>query len=64
LKIDKAAPALFMVVILYILVMLGGESILTRTADSCQFIEERLIHNLGEISGILFFLLGAMTVIN
>ncbi|MFT6199913.1 MAG: Na+/H+ antiporter NhaD/arsenite permease-like protein [Vicingaceae bacterium] len=63
LKIDKAAPALFTAVLLWTLLMLGGESILPNVTDSSQFIEERLVHNLGEISGILFFLLGAMTLV-
>jgi len=63
LKIDKAAPALFTAVLLWTILMLGVEFILPHVVDGSQFIEESLIHNLGEISGILFFLLGAMTLV-
>ena len=55
LKIDKAASALITGVLVWTLLVLTG-------ADS-HFIEEELLHHLSEISSILFFLLGAMTIV-
>jgi len=55
IKIDKAASALITGVLVWTLLVLTG-------ADS-HFIEEELLHHLSEISSILFFLLGAMTIV-
>ena len=55
IKIDKAASALITGVLVWTLFVLTG-------ADS-HFIEEELLHHLSEISSILFFLLGAMTIV-
>lgn len=54
-KIDKAASALITGVLVWTLFVLSG-------ADH-HFIEEELLHHLSEISSILFFLLGAMTIV-
>ena len=54
-KIDKAASALITGVLVWTFFVLSG-------ADS-HFIEEELLHHLSEISSILFFLLGAMTIV-
>ena len=54
-KIDKAASALITGVLVWTLFVLSG-------ADQ-DFIEEELLHHLSEISSILFFLLGAMTIV-
>jgi len=54
-KIDKAASALITGVLVWTLFVLSG-------ADQ-HFIEEELLHHLSEISSILFFLLGAMTIV-
>ncbi len=70
LKIDKAASALLTAVIAWTLLVLGADSILpllgTGTAGSStntHHVVEELRHHLGEISEILFFLMGAMTIV-
>lgn len=55
IKIDKAASALVTGVLCWLFYFLHSSSI----ANS----EKELLHHLGEISGILFFLLGAMTIV-
>ncbi len=55
IKVDKAASALITGVLVWTLFVLSG-------ADQ-YFIEEQLLHHLSEISSILFFLLGAMTIV-
>ena len=63
LKIDKAASALLTAVIVWTLLIIGSNTILPNITDSTTVVEESLMHHLGEISGILFFLLGAMTLV-
>jgi Na+/H+ antiporter NhaD/arsenite permease-like protein len=55
IKIDKAASALITGVLVWTFFVFSG-------ADA-RFIEEELLHHLSEISSILFFLLGAMTIV-
>jgi Na+/H+ antiporter NhaD/arsenite permease-like protein len=55
IKIDKAASALVTGVICWLLYFLNTQSIVTS--------EGELIHHLGEIAAILFFLMGAMTIV-
>ena len=55
IKVDKAASALITGVLVWTLFVISG-------ADQ-HFIEEELLHHLSEISSILFFLLGAMTIV-
>ncbi|MDG1849980.1 MAG: sodium:proton antiporter NhaD [Flavobacteriales bacterium] len=55
LKVDKAGSALITGVLVWTFFVLSG-------ADQ-HFIEEELLHHLSEISSILFFLLGAMTIV-
>ena len=55
LKIDKAAAALVTGVLCWVFFVLGG-------AEMDQ-IEHDLLNHIGEISSILFFLLGAMTIV-
>jgi len=55
LKLDKAAPALLTGVFCWTLYMLSG-------VETEPAIEE-LLHHLSEIASILFFLLGAMTIV-
>ena len=54
-KIDKAASAIITGVICWVLYILSGTSIETITGQ--------LMNHMGEIAGILFFLLGAMTIV-
>ncbi len=55
-KVDKAASALIMGVVCWALF-----AILTPTTNS--EVEGKLLHSMSEIAGILFFLLGAMTIV-
>jgi len=63
LKIDKAAFALFTAVALWTILILGVNELLPLQENPLEFAEEGLMHHLGEISGILFFLMGAMTLV-
>lgn len=79
IKIDKAASALLIAVIGWVLFVLGAD-VLVDTASSAYhhfisaeknpehhgpvyYVAHELRHHLGEISEILFFLLGAMTIV-
>ncbi len=55
LKLNKAASALITGVLCWTIYILHGES--------SQTITDELLHHLGEIASILFFLLGAMTIV-
>jgi Na+/H+ antiporter NhaD/arsenite permease-like protein len=69
LKIDKAASAILTAVICWTLLVFGADSILplidSAAASSAggHGITAELRHHLGEISEILFFLMGAMTIV-
>ena len=70
LKIDKAASALLTAVFCWTVLILGADVILpligSGTAgafDNGHHVTEELRHHLGEISEILFFLMGAMTIV-
>jgi len=55
LKLNKAASALITGVLCWTIYILQNES--------AEIASEELLHHLGEISSILFFLLGAMTIV-
>jgi Na+/H+ antiporter NhaD/arsenite permease-like protein len=55
IKINKAAPALLTAVLCWTVYIL--------ISPNKELIGEELSHHLGEMSGILFFLLGAMTIV-
>ena len=61
-KIDKAASAILTGVICWVILVLGQNTIF-QTPQESHFIEESILHHVGEISQILFFLLGAMTIV-
>lgn len=79
IKIDKAASALVTGVLCWAVFVLGGQGIAdhlketfhhfmeTYERDSslaiAYFYEHRLLHHLSEIASILFFLMGAMTIV-
>ncbi|HRY34227.1 MAG TPA: sodium:proton antiporter NhaD [Bacteroidales bacterium] len=76
LKVNKSASALFLAVSLWVLLVIGGESILVNPEHLREYLTHDghgsfpdwishhvLIQHLGEISEILFFLLGAMTIV-
>lgn len=55
LKINKTAPALFAGVLCWtVYILFSGDK---------ELVTEQLVENLGEFSGILFFLMGAMTIV-
>ena len=61
LKIDKAAPALIIGALTWTVLMLGIDVIMPD--KEYYFVIKELKHHLGDISEILFFLLGAMTIV-
>ncbi len=88
LRIDKAASALLIGVLTWVVYMLGIEGILSMNNDAGEYVSSawasylqnnptannhqgmvefvahhELLHHLGEIAEILFFLLGAMTIV-
>lgn len=65
LKINKTATALLTAVLCWILLVIGRDYYFPSIADpeSFQIISEALLEHVGEISEILFFLLGAMTIV-
>lgn len=72
LKINKSATALLLSVLLWTILVVGGSSAIIPSlfAEYNQhgnflhhIISSELIHHLGEISEILFFLIGAMTIV-
>ncbi len=76
IRINKTATALKLGVIMWVMLILGGIDVLVDTSDLKHYMEEvvggsftgwvvhhELLHHLGEISEILFFLLGAMTIV-
>ncbi len=60
--VDKAATALFTGVCCWVLLILGREHIFVPAVE-LEFINEAVLHHIGEIAEILFFLIGAMTIV-
>ena len=76
IKVNKSATALILGVVMWVMLIMGGINVLVETTDLKHYIEgviggtftdwivhKELLHHLGEISEILFFLLGAMTIV-
>ncbi|MGB5668734.1 MAG: sodium:proton antiporter NhaD [Maribacter sp.] len=67
LKIDKLIPALAMMAILWAIIALAHMDVFEVNAELRELepthIDEILLHHLGKTSEILFFLLGAMTIV-
>ncbi len=67
LKIDKLIPALAMMAILWAIIALAHMDVFEVNTELRQLepthIEEILLHHLGKTAEILFFLLGAMTIV-
>lgn len=65
IKVDKAAVALLTGTVCWVLFIIGGETLLPQVIpeDLIHIIPENLREHLGEIAEILFFLLGAMTIV-
>jgi Na+/H+ antiporter NhaD/arsenite permease-like protein len=76
IKINKSATALILGVLLWVMLVLGGEKVLVSTDALKHYFENvvngsflnwvthhELLEHLGEISQIIFFLMGAMTIV-
>jgi len=69
LKIDKAASALLTAMLAWTVLVLSADSILplieagAHATNNTDLVVGELRHHLGEISEILFFLMGAMTIV-
>lgn len=65
IKINKTAPALILGVVCWVLLILGKDTIfpLMESEIAIDFVSEELLRHVGEIAEILFFLLGAMTIV-
>ncbi|KAA3635381.1 MAG: sodium:proton antiporter, partial [Bacteroidetes bacterium] len=65
LKIDKSASALLTGVLVWTALVIGGDAILGAKGiqDITHHIDHEILHHLSEIGSILFFLLGAMTIV-
>lgn len=67
LKIDKLIPALAMMAILWAIIALAHMNVFEVNAELRELepthIDEILLHHLGKTAEILFFLLGAMTIV-
>lgn len=62
LRLDKAASAILTGVLCWVILTIGQDSILPNLNEE-HFIHHQIIHHLSEIAQILFFLLGAMTIV-
>ncbi len=63
LKINKAASALLTGMLIWTIIMLGHDQLFTGEHAGQEFLGHELMEHLGDIASILFFLLGAMTVV-
>ncbi|MCB0794125.1 MAG: sodium:proton antiporter NhaD, partial [Flavobacteriales bacterium] len=63
LHINKAASALVTGVLIWVLLMIGRDGLLAGAHADPEGITHLLLEHLGEIASILFFLMGAMTVV-
>ena len=62
LKLDKTVPALIMGALLWALVSLGHLDVVGADHE-LSHMEEVLLHHIGKVAEILFFLIGAMTIV-
>ena len=65
ININKTASALFIGVVCWVLLVFGRDTLFPDlpSSNAMEFISESLVIQLGDISEILFFLLGAMTIV-
>lgn len=62
LKLDKSVPALIMGAMCWAFVSLGGMEVVDHHHHIAPM-EEVLLHHIGKVAEILFFLIGAMTIV-
>ena len=63
LEVNKAAIALLMCVGCWTLLMLGVQAFFPEVANGAAFVCDRIQHHLGDAGETLFFLMGAMTIV-
>ena len=63
LEINKAAIALLMCVGCWTLLMVGVQGFFPEMPDGVSYVTERIQHHLGDAGETLFFLMGAMTIV-
>ena len=65
ININKTASALLIGVVCWVMLIFGRDTLFPSmaTSNSLEFISESLLTQIGDISEILFFLLGAMTIV-
>ncbi|MDD4580822.1 MAG: sodium:proton antiporter NhaD [Bacteroidales bacterium] len=76
IKVSKSATALFLGIILWVCAAIGGEQLLVDPSSLREFlmnhpgsefkewlVDSKLVTSLGEVSSIVFFLLGAMIIV-
>ena len=72
LKIDKSATALLLGMVMWVLFILGADAlpfVVEKAAEHgfgthySDFVNTEILHHMGEISTTLFFLIGAMTIV-
>jgi Na+/H+ antiporter NhaD/arsenite permease-like protein len=70
LRINKAASAILTGVICWVLLLIGRETLLSGQTELAghlenvtHFLDQTLLEHVGEIAEILFFLMGAMTIV-
>ena len=63
LEINKAAIALLMCVGCWTLLMLGVQGFFPEVVDGIGYVSARIQHHLGDAGETLFFLMGAMTIV-
>ena len=63
LEINKAAIALLMCVGCWTLLMMGVQGFFPEVADGVGYVSSRIQHHLGDAGETLFFLMGAMTIV-
>ncbi len=63
IRIDKTATAILLAVVSWTLLMLGAPAIFPQNPAAQDYVHGELGHHLSEIAEILFFLMGAMTIV-
>ncbi|MBQ7510027.1 MAG: sodium:proton antiporter NhaD [Prevotella sp.] len=63
LEVNKAAIALLMCVVCWTLLMLGVQAFFPEVPNGAAFVCDRIQHHLGDAGETLFFLMGAMTIV-
>ena len=63
LKLDKTVPALIMGALCWAFISLGGLEVVDHHHHVAEKLDGVLLHHIGKVAEILFFLIGAMTIV-